>query len=87
MEVDSPYIKLIHEAGDASAIWSIGNNAVCKARFTIPSITPESTTLKYVQERKPTFKTPEVLHHAYDYDRNYLFLRKLPGKTLFEEAG
>jgi hypothetical protein len=84
IEVDSPHIKLIHEAGDASAIWSIGNNAVCKARYTLPGITPESTTLKYVQERKPSFMTPEILHHAYDYDRNYLFLQKLPGKTLYE---
>jgi hypothetical protein len=84
MNVDSPHVKLIHEAGDASAIWSIGNNAVCKARYTVPGITPESTTLKYVQERNPSFMTPEILHHAFDYDRNYLFLRRIPGKTLFK---
>ncbi|KAF2806043.1 uncharacterized protein BDZ99DRAFT_102759 [Mytilinidion resinicola] len=28
--LDSPYIELIHEAGDASAVWSIGNRAFCK---------------------------------------------------------
>src|SRR6186713_775048 len=25
---DSPHIKLIHEAGDASAVWSIGHSAI-----------------------------------------------------------
>jgi hypothetical protein len=30
---NSPYIKLIHEAGDASAVWSIGSNAICKVRY------------------------------------------------------
>jgi hypothetical protein len=29
---DSPYIKLVHEAGDASAVWAIGTNAFCKVR-------------------------------------------------------
>lgn len=83
-DIDSPYITLIHEAGDASAVWSIGNNAICKARYTRPGITSESTTLQYVQEQKPSFMTPEVLYHAFDHDRNYLFLRKVPGTTLFQ---
>ena len=26
---NSPHIKLVHEAGDASAVWSIGHNAFC----------------------------------------------------------
>ena len=30
---NSPYIKLVHEAGDASAVWLIGNNAFCKVRY------------------------------------------------------
>lgn len=84
MVVDSPYITLIHEAGDASAVWSIGNNVICKARYTRPGITPESITLQYVQERKPSFMIPEVLYHAFDDDRNYLFLRRVPGTTLFK---
>ena len=28
---NSPYIKLVHEAGDASAVWSIGTNAFAKS--------------------------------------------------------
>ncbi|KAL9091071.1 MAG: hypothetical protein Q9165_004998 [Trypethelium subeluteriae] len=82
--VNSPHVTLIHEAGDASAVWSIGNNVICKARYTRPGITPESTTLQYVQEQHPSFMTPEVLYHALDHDRNYLFLRRVPGRTLFK---
>ena len=82
-EVDSPYIALVHTAGDASAIWSIGTNVVCKARYTVPGITRKSTTLQYVQERNPSFITPEVLYYAFDRDCNYLFLRRIPGMTLF----
>lgn len=81
-DVDSPHITLIHEAGDASAVWSIGNNAICKARYTLPGITSESTTLQYVQDQNPSFTTPKVLHHAFDHDRNYLFLQRVPGITL-----
>lgn len=83
-DIKSPHITLIHTAGDASGVWSIGNNAVCKARFTIPGITPESTTLQYVQERNPSFGTPEVIYHAYESDRNFLFLRRVPGPALFK---
>lgn len=83
-DISSPHIRLIHEAGDASAVWSVGNNAICKARFTMVGITSESTTLRYVQEQKPSFLTPEIFYHGYDSDRNFLFLRKVPGKTLFE---
>ncbi|KAH8729115.1 hypothetical protein GQ44DRAFT_747421 [Phaeosphaeriaceae sp. PMI808] len=47
IEIDSLYITLIHEAGDASAVWAIRNNAICKARYTHPGITSESATLQF----------------------------------------
>jgi hypothetical protein len=83
-DINSPYITLIHEAGNASAVWGIGNNVICKARYTQPGVTPESTTLRYVQQRNPSFTTPEVVYHAFNYDRNYLFLRRVSGTTLFK---
>ncbi|KAF1959008.1 hypothetical protein CC80DRAFT_24230 [Byssothecium circinans] len=79
---DSPYITLVHEAGDASAVWSIGNSAFCKVRYIEEGVTPESTTLDFVQNQRPSFKTPKVIHHAFGNDRSYLFLRRLPGRTL-----
>ncbi|OAG04876.1 uncharacterized protein CC84DRAFT_1196889 [Paraphaeosphaeria sporulosa] len=84
MELDSPYITLIHEAGDASAVWSIGNNAFCKVKYIERGVTPESVTLNFVQEQRPSFRTPKVLHYFVDKDRSYLFLERLPGRTLAE---
>ena len=66
--VDSPYIKLIHETGYESAVWSIGGVAVCKARFTIDDVASESATLNFVYGKKPSFETPKVLYHALDED-------------------
>ncbi|KAH7364909.1 hypothetical protein BKA65DRAFT_146239 [Rhexocercosporidium sp. MPI-PUGE-AT-0058] len=40
-----PHIKLVHEAGDASAVWFIRNNALCKVRYIEEGVTPESVTL------------------------------------------
>jgi hypothetical protein len=80
--LDSPYIKLVHEAGDASAVWSIGNNAFCKVRYIESGVTTESATLNFVQDQQPSFETPKVLHHAFGTDRSYLFLQRVPGRTL-----
>lgn len=79
---DSPYIKLVHEAGDASAVWSIGNNAFCKVRYIEEGVTPESVTLNFVRDQRPSFETPKVLHHAFGDDRSYLFLQRVVGRTL-----
>ena len=80
---DSPYIKLIYEAGDARAIWSIGNSVMCKATYTTKGTTPESVTLNFVRDQQPsTFETPKVLHHAFASDRSFLFYQRLPGRTL-----
>lgn len=80
--LDSPYIKLVHEAGDASAVWFIGNNAFCKVKYTVEGVTPESTTLNFVRAQQPSFETPKVLHHAFGSDRSYFFLQRVSGRTL-----
>jgi hypothetical protein len=45
---NSPHIKLVHEASDASAIWSIRQNAFCKVRYIKGGVTLELITLKFV---------------------------------------
>ncbi|KFX95689.1 hypothetical protein V490_03713 [Pseudogymnoascus sp. VKM F-3557] len=80
--LDSPYIKLAHEAGDASAVWSIGNNAFCKVRYIESGVTPESATLNFVRGQQPSFETPKALYHAFGTDRSYLFLQRVPGRTV-----
>ncbi|KAI1336712.1 hypothetical protein F5Y15DRAFT_393828 [Xylariaceae sp. FL0016] len=79
---NTPYIQLVHEAGDASAVWSIGSNVLCKARYIEEGVTPESATLGFVQSKHPSFKTPKVLFHAFCHDRSFLFMQRLPGRTL-----
>lgn len=80
--LSSPFINLVHECGDASAVWSIGSHALCKVRYIEEGVTPESATLDFVQDRHPSFDTPKVIHHAFDKDRSYLFLTRVPGQTL-----
>jgi hypothetical protein len=79
---DSPYIELVYEAGDASAVWSIGRNALCKVRYIEEGVTPESITLNFVKGKQPSFETPMVLHHAFGDNRSYLFIQRLQGRTL-----
>ena len=79
---DSPYIKLVYEAGDCCAIWSIGNKVSCKARYTRKGVTPESATINFVRDQQPSFETPKVLHHAFSGDRSFLFLQSIPGRSL-----
>jgi len=79
---NSPHISIIHQCGDASIVWAIGKSAVCKIRYIEKDVTPESVTLNFVQDQRPSFETPKVLYHAFDEDRSYLFLQRLPGATL-----
>ncbi|KAJ8131820.1 hypothetical protein O1611_g1800 [Lasiodiplodia mahajangana] len=80
--LDTPYIQLVHESGDASAVWSIGSTVLCKARYIEEGVTPESVTLDFVQSKHPSFETPKVLFHAWSGDRSFLFTQRLPGRTL-----
>jgi hypothetical protein len=77
--ITSLYIQLVHEAGDASAVWAVGNVAFCKVKYIEYGVTPESSTLKWVEDRQPNFNTPKVLAHAIEEDRACLFLQRLPG--------
>lgn len=81
--IDSPYIKLIHEIGDTSAVWAIGNDVICKIRFIDAGVTAESVTLDYVRKKKPSsFIVPGVLRQIFIEDRYFLLMKRLPGRTL-----
>ncbi|KAF1347261.1 hypothetical protein EJ07DRAFT_160399 [Lizonia empirigonia] len=82
LQSDSPYIRLVHQAGHASAVWAVGTKAFCKIKYVENGTTPESTTLEFIQDRQPSFNTPKVLAHAVDKNKAYLFLQRLPGRTL-----
>jgi hypothetical protein len=38
---DSPYITLVHDVSDESAVWSIGNKVICEARYIYSGVTYE----------------------------------------------
>jgi hypothetical protein len=80
--VDNQYIEIVHEAGDASVVWAIGNNVLCKAKCVEEGATPEPVTLQFVQGQQPSFSTPEILFYTVHKGISFLFLQRLPGRTL-----
>jgi hypothetical protein len=42
--VNNQYIEVVHEAGDASVVWAIGNSVFCKAKCIEEGATPEPST-------------------------------------------
>jgi hypothetical protein len=84
--LDDPRFKLVYDAGDSSAVWSVGNSAFCKVKLCRQGVTSEAATLKFVQklvyEQQPDFKIPKVLHQTEHNDRSYLFLTRVQGRTL-----
>jgi hypothetical protein len=53
--VNNQYIEVVHEAGDASVVWAIGNSVFCKAKCITEGATPEPVTLQFVQGQQPSF--------------------------------
>lgn len=79
---DDPKIRLVHDCGDSSAVWSIGNNAFCKVKIRVVGTTPEAATLAFVHRQRPGFEIPKVLHQAEHNGRSYLFLSRVRGRNL-----
>lgn len=82
LPADHPDSKLVYDAGNCSAIWSIGNSAFCKVKVQVNDTTREATTLGFVQKQQPDFDTPNILHQAEQDGRSYLFLSRVPGRIL-----
>lgn len=55
---------------------------MCKVRYIEDGITAESDTLDFVRAQRQSFEIPEVILHFHDHGRSYLFLQKVPGRTL-----
>ncbi|CRL21689.1 Protein kinase-like domain [Penicillium camemberti] len=70
-----------------SAVWAIGNNAICKVHYWNSDITSESETIKFVQERAPEVPVPEVIYSWVDGNRSFLVLKRVPGITLRDAWG
>lgn len=79
---NSQEVRLIHEGGTLSAVWAIGNNAICKVHSWTSDTTSESKTIKFVQENAPQVSIPEVIYSWVDGNRSFLVLKRVPGITL-----
>ncbi|KAJ6179352.1 hypothetical protein N7519_009813 [Penicillium mononematosum] len=79
-----PNIVLVYDAGDCSDVWSIGNSAFCKVKLRVSGTTREATTLDFIRKKQPGFETPTILHQAESDGRSYLFMGRVPGRTLAE---
>lgn len=78
-------ISLVYDAGDGSAVWSVGNSAFCKVKLSEPGITPEAAIAfvdRLVCEKKPGFEVPKLLYQTEYKDRYCLFLSRVQGRTL-----
>ncbi|KAF2254226.1 hypothetical protein BU26DRAFT_415924 [Trematosphaeria pertusa] len=84
--LDTPYIKPTYDCSGGRAFFSIGTKVVCKIRqlehFDI-TVTSELDTLSYVCAKRPTsFTTPRIVHAFETADRSFLFMTRVPGRTL-----
>lgn len=82
LPADSP-IQKVHDAGDASAVWSIGDAFLKVRALHSTKHTREHVTLDYLNSpTKFTFPIPRVLFHAEFGGRYYLVTSRVSGQTL-----
>ncbi|QKX57940.1 uncharacterized protein TRUGW13939_05060 [Talaromyces rugulosus] len=83
LAVDDSRLKLVYDVAERSAVWSLGNSAFCKVKLCVDGTTSEAATLAYVHDKRPNnFEIPRVLYSAESNGRSYLFLSRVPGRTL-----
>ncbi|KAL4793728.1 hypothetical protein BDV19DRAFT_390931 [Aspergillus venezuelensis] len=82
ISTNDPIFTLIYQTGNCNAVWSVGPNAFCKVHQVYPGMTPEATTLTWVQAKQPDFPIPKLLYSAEAAGRSYLFVTRVPGRTL-----
>ncbi|KAI1119967.1 kinase-like domain-containing protein [Nemania abortiva] len=82
---ETSHARLIHDAGDASAVFSFGSALILKVKLVGEGGMPqEHDILAFLAERQLSFKIPTVLFHAVESDRICLFETYMPGKSLNE---
>jgi hypothetical protein len=80
----NPEHKLIYQAGPGSAVWTLGNQAICKVHAWKENIQLEAETLAFIHERFPTIPIPEVLFSWIDksMNRSFLIMKRIHARTL-----
>lgn len=77
-------IDIIQHASTRSAIWSIGNNAICKVNAWCEGLELEANTIQFVREHAGEVPVPEVIHTWIDHNlsRTFLITKRVSGRTL-----
>lgn len=77
-------IDRIHFAGTSAAVWSIGNNVICKVHAWCEGLELEANTIRFVREHAGELPIPQVIHTWIDYDfnRTFLIIKRVSGQTL-----
>ncbi len=75
---------LVHQAGTAAAVWSIGTSTFCKVKAWCEGLEPEIDTIRFVARNAPGIPLPEVIYSWIDHEwnRSFLILRRVRGHTL-----
>ena len=78
----SDTMKIVHEGGTESVVWTIGRQAFCKVKIHIANQESEANTIHFVQKVAPQISTPDVIHTWTERDRSFLLLKRIQGSTL-----
>lgn len=74
----------IHVGGTSSAVWCLGDNAVCKVHAWCEGLELEANTIRFVGEKAPEIPIPELVHTwiDHDLDRTFLITKRVGGQIL-----
>jgi hypothetical protein len=78
------HVRQIHDAGDASAVFSFGDALILKVRIANESTRREPGTLAFLAGKSLSFDIPTVLFHTEDAGKVCLFEPSIPGRRLNE---
>ncbi|KAK6000670.1 hypothetical protein QM012_003395 [Aureobasidium pullulans] len=76
--------QLIHEAGSANAVWTLGNTAVCKVNPWKEGYELEADTLAYISTEFPSIPITEVIYTWIDkpINRSFLITKRIHARTI-----
>ncbi|KAK4106889.1 hypothetical protein N658DRAFT_563606 [Parathielavia hyrcaniae] len=80
------HVRQIHDAGDASAVLSFGNELIVQVRVAEEITRREHETIAFLLEKPLSFDIPKVLFYTEEKFKVYLIEPFVPGKRL-NEAG
>ncbi|KAJ5728693.1 uncharacterized protein N7483_003201 [Penicillium malachiteum] len=79
-----PTLKLVYDIRCYTAVFSVGTEAFCKIKPQKTNVTLKAVTLEFVHTQWPDSEVPQVFHNTIRDGRSFLFMSRVPGRTLAE---